>query len=43
MRNLVLDYMLPEGLILVSRTAAVVGDVGPLQLAHFGLLSSLFG
>ena len=30
-----LDHMLPKSLILVRRTASVIGDMRPLQFAHF--------
>ena len=42
-RNLILDHMLPKSLILVCRTASVIGDMGPLQFAHFGFFLFLFG
>ena len=33
--NLFLDYMLPEGLILVSRTAFVIGDMRSPTVSTF--------
>ena len=47
-RNLILDHMLPKSLILVCRTASVIGDMRPictfcLQFAHFRVFWSLFG
>ena len=41
--NLVLDCMLPEGLILVSRTASVVGDMRFPTISTFWTSFSLFG
>ena len=35
--------MLPKSLILVWRTASVIGDMRPLQFAHSGVFWSLFG
>ena len=42
-RDLILDHMLPKSLILVCRTASVIGDMGPPTVAHFGVFLFLFG
>ena len=41
-RNLIMDYMLPKSLILVSRAASVIGDMRPPTVCTFwGFLSVL--
>ena len=40
---MILDHMLPKCLILVCRTASVIGDMRPPKFAHFGVFWSLFG
>ena len=34
-RNLILDHLLPESLILVCRTASIIGDMGPPTVCTF--------
>ena len=42
-RNLILDHMLPKSLILVCRTASVIGDKGCPTVCTFWGFLFLFG